>query len=496
MVEGLMRASELIDGLPIEVLDGDFEVTGVTHDSRRVEDGDLFVALVGERFDGRAFVAQARERGAVGVLSIGNPPASYDGPWLRASDPRSMMGHLAARLNDHPDRRLVMVGVTGTNGKSTTVALTASILEAAGLPAAAIGTLGFHFGELSLDSARTTPEATDLYPMLRRVAEAGGRAAAMEVSSHALALDRATGLRFDVAVFTNLSRDHFDFHDGFEDYFAAKRKLFSQLKSGGRAVVNFEDAYGRRLADELTREGVEVVTFGEGSQADVSVQTADLSITGSEIVFDTPRGPLAVSSSLRGRFNLLNMLAAVAVAEALELAPADAARGIRQLAPVAGRLEPIERGQDFPVFVDYAHTDAALAVSLRSLREIAGGRKIACVFGCGGDRDPGKRVLMGRAVGELADMPIVTSDNPRREDPLEIIASVKQGLEQSGNESFRVIPDRRQAIERAIAMADDNWVVLVTGKGHELGQDIGTEVRPFSDHEELSRALAARRGAS
>ncbi len=487
-----MRASELIRGLPIEARDVDFEVTGLMHDSRRVKAGDLFVALVGERFDGRAFVGEARERGAVGVLSVGEAPAGFEGPWLRTGDPRAMMAPLSARLHEHPDRRLLMVGVTGTNGKSTVCALVASILSHAKLPAATIGTLGFQFGELSASSPRTTPEATDLYPLLTRVIEDGGRAAVMEVSSHALALERATSLEFDVAVFTNLSRDHFDFHRGFEDYFAAKRRLFAQLKPAGRAVVNLDDPYGRELRDQITREGREVLTFGEGSGADVSVIEAGLSIDRTTARLQTPRGELALSSSLRGRFNLLNVLAAVAVGEALALAPKSIGAGIEALGPVVGRLEPVDCGQPFPAFIDYAHTDAALRASLGSLREIASGRKIVCVFGCGGDRDPGKRALMGQVVGELADLPIVTSDNPRREDPMQIIAAVKEGLERSGNQAYRVVPDRREAIRRAVSVADEGWVVLVAGKGHEQGQEVGSEVRQLSDHQELKRALEAK----
>lgn len=493
MVHEVMRASELIRGLPIEVLEQDFEITGVTHDSRKVRSGDLFVALVGDRFDGRAFVVEARARGAAGVLSVGDPPAEYDGPWLRAGDPRTAMGLLAARFHQHPDRDLVMVGVTGTNGKSTVIALVASMLESAGRSTGTVGTLGHRFGDVAIEAGRTTPEATDLFPLLHDIVELGGHAVVMEVSSHALALGRAAGVGFDVAAFTNLSRDHFDFHGGFEDYFAAKRQLFDQLKPDGHAVLNLDDSHGRKLAEELAARSVAITTFGERN-ADVSVIGAALSIEGIEATFHTPRGDLSVSSSLRGRFNLFNLSAAVACGEALELETEAIVEGLERLGPVAGRLEPVDCGQRFPVFVDYAHTDAALAASLRSVREIAAGRKIVCVFGCGGDRDSGKRVLMGRAAGELADLPIVTSDNPRREDPLAIIAAVEEGLEQSGNDFYRVIPDRREAIARAVSIADEGWLVLVAGKGHEEGQIIGDEVRPFSDRDELIAALEASLG--
>ena len=493
MVPEVMRASELIRGLPIESLERDFEITGVTHDSRKVRDGDLFVALVGDRFDGRAFVAEAKARGAAGVLSVGNPPAEYDGPWLRAGDPRAAMGLLAARLHQHPDRNLVMVGITGTNGKSTVLALVAAMLESAGHSTGTIGTLGHRFGNLEIEAGRTTPEATDLYPLLHDIVERGGHAMVMEVSSHALALERVAGLGFDVAVFTNLSRDHFDFHRGFEDYYAAKRRLFDQLKPGGRAVLNRDDPYGRRLVADLEARSVAVITFGE-RDAGVSVVGATVTIEGIRATLETPRGELAVASRLLGHFNLLNLLAAVACGEALELDRGAIIEGVRRLGPVAGRLEAVDCGQPFPVFVDFAHTDAALAASLGSLREIASGRKIVCVFGCGGDRDPGKRTLMGRVAGELADLPIVTSDNPRREDPMAIIAAVEQGLEQSGNEAYRVVPDRHEAIARAVAIADEGWLVVVAGKGHEEGQIIGDEVRPFSDRDELIAALEARFG--
>ncbi len=513
MIE-LMRAADLIAGLPIGASETDFEITGVQHDSRRVHPGDLFVALVGERFDGRAFVDDALARGASGVLTSGARPSGVRAPWLVTEDPRSVLGPLAARLAGHPDRELTLVGITGTNGKSTVTALVAAVLEAGGRATGSLGTLGFRFGtETSATSERTTPEATELVPWLREVRDRGADAVVMEVSSHALAFDRVAGLEFDLAVFTNLSRDHFDFHAGFEDYFAAKRQLFERLKSSGSAVVNVADAYGRRLAAELTAEWTgevvselvaaptdlgtptasesgrpeTLVTYGSGG--DVSVVEATLDLDGIRARLETPAGVLEISSTLRGRYNLENLLASAACGVALGI-EVDAVRaGLEVVGPLPGRLEPVEHGQEFPVFVDYAHTDAALAATLRSLRELAPDRRILCVFGCGGDRDPGKRPLMGRAVGELADLPIVTTDNPRSEDPLAIIAAVETGLKQSGSREYRVVPDRREAIRRALAVADGASLVLVAGKGHEQGQDVGGEVLPFSDLEEIRLAL-------
>jgi UDP-N-acetylmuramoyl-L-alanyl-D-glutamate--2,6-diaminopimelate ligase len=486
---GTMNLMQLIAQLPITgELAADAEVTGITHDSRQVSAGDLFVAMVGERFDGRVFARQAAERGAVAALGSGEAPAGLEIPWLRTESPRAILGPLASRLYGHPDRELLTVGITGTNGKSTTVALVAAILDAAGRPAGRIGTLGYRFRDLEIEGERTTPEASDLFRSLRRMRDAGAESLVMEVSSHALAMERVEGMGFDVAVFTNLTRDHFDFHHGFEDYYAAKRRLFDQLDEGGRAVVNVDDPYGRRLAHELPG----VLTFGSG--AAVEALASELDSGGIRARFCTPRGEFDARSPLLGRFNLENLTAAVAAAEALELPHEAIVEGLAGVAPLPGRMEPVEAGQDFPVLIDYAHTDAALAAAVRSLRSFAQG-KVLLVFGCGGDRDAGKRVLMGRVAGELADLPIVTSDNPRGEDPLTIITAVEQGLKQSGNEAYRVVPDRREAIRRAVAHADAGWSVLVAGKGHEEVQLIGEEALPFSDRDELRRALEERIGA-
>jgi UDP-N-acetylmuramoyl-L-alanyl-D-glutamate--2,6-diaminopimelate ligase len=492
-----MRLSELLQRCGLAAPQGnsgDPEIRGVAHDSRAVEPGDLFVALVGQKFDGRAFAGQAVAQGAVAVLGPlpeGGAPAGLGVSWVAAAEPRAQLGPLAAEVYDHPDRELILAGVTGTNGKSTVATLIAAILDAAGIPAGFVGTLGYRFGALSFPGGRTTPEASDLFRTLRRMRDAGARGVAMEVSSHALDIGRVKGAQFDVGVFTNLTRDHLDFHPDMESYFAAKRRLFDLLKPGGHAVVNLDDPYGRRLAAEIPN----AVTFGSrGTGAHVEVVESSLDAAGTHATLRTPRGELRFSSPLLGLYNLANLLAAAAAAEALGLPQAAIVQAFAAQRPVPGRMEPVDRGQPFPVFVDYAHTDAALEAALRSAREMEGIRSVAVVFGCGGDRDRGKRPLMGKVAGELADLPIATSDNPRSEDPLAILAAIEEGLQASGNTGYRLIPDRREAIREALAAAGPGWAVLVAGKGHERDQEIAGRKIPFSDFEEIEKALEERFG--
>ena len=490
-----MRLSELVRGFAITGDPGsDPEVTGVAHDSRTVERGDLFVAFAGQRFDGRAFAAAAVAKGTVAV--VGSEPDEVNEaapglvvPWLVTADPRAVLGPLAARAYGHPDRELILAGVTGTNGKSTVATLLTAILDAAGHPAGFLGTLGYRFRDHPYAGGHTTPEASDLFRILRRMRDDGAAAVAMEVSSHALAMGRVAGAAFDTAVFTNLTRDHLDYHRDFDDYFAAKRKLFDLLKPGARPAVNVDDPYGRQLAAEMP----DALTFGE--RGEVSARDVAVTATGTRGILLTPRGEVPFASPLLGRYNLSNLLAAAAGAETLGLPHAAVAAAFAGQRPVPGRMEPVDRGQPFPVFVDYAHTDAALDAALRSAREIAAGGRVAVVFGCGGDRDPGKRPLMGRVAGELADLVIATSDNPRSEDPLAILAAVEEGLRQSGNAGYRLVPDRRAAIRAALAAAGPGWVVLVAGKGHEREQIVGNERLPFSDLEEIGKALEERFGS-
>ncbi len=486
-----MRLHELLVELPARLPLENPQVKGIRIDSRRVEPGDLFVAIVGERFDGRTFAAEAASRGAVAVLGPGPAAAGVQVPWVEVEEPRRWLGPVASRLYGYPHERLKLVGITGTNGKSTVAAIVARMLEANGQPTGILGTLGYHFGKIAYTAARTTPEACDVFRTLEEMRAGGAQAAVMEVSSHALALGRVAGARYDLALFTNLTRDHFDFHRDLESYFAAKRGLFDMLKPRGRPVVSIADDYGRRLAAELDN----AVTFGPGG--DVSAGEVELSFDGIRGSIATPRGELRFESRLIGRYNLENLVAAVAAAEALGLDHEAVAAGISRQPTLSGRLESMDCGQPYPVLIDYAHTPGALEAALRSVAELTD-RRIALVFGCGGDRDRGKRPIMGQIAGKLAALPVVTSDNPRGEDPQAILSAVEEGLKDSGNRDYRMMPERREAIWRAVAVAaaGDDWLVMVAGKGHEAFQLVAGKRSAFSDREELHQAIRETRGGS
>jgi UDP-N-acetylmuramoyl-L-alanyl-D-glutamate--2,6-diaminopimelate ligase len=467
-------------GGTIHAADPDTMVTGaVEFDSRKVGPGGLFVALSGERADGHDFAADAVDRGAAALvcersLGLGVPEVIVD-------DARAAMGPAAARFYGDPTAELDVVGITGTNGKTTTAFLVRHLLEAGGVQTGLLGTVKRVVGGVEEQVERTTPEAIDLQATFRRMLDAGDRACAMEVSSHALELGRADAIQFACRVFTNLTQDHLDFHGTMDAYYAAKRRLFDQP---GPAVVNVDDDYGRRLAAELG----EVVTFGIEREADYRARDVRFDVSGAWFTCETPDGPLELESPLPGLFNVQNVLGAVAVARILGVELSAVAEALRSVGRVPGRFEPVDEGQDFGVLVDYAHTPDSLENVLRAARGITRNR-LHVVFGAGGDRDRGKRPLMGRAASELADRVIVTSDNPRNEDPETILDQVMEG---TGDGAEREL-DRRRAIGLAIESAESGDVVVIAGKGHEQGQEFERgRKEPFDDVTVAREALRER----
>jgi len=477
------------------------DVVDLAYDSRTVQPGTLFFCVPGEKVDGHEFGAAAVEAGA-GALVV-ERELELDVPQLVVADARAAMAPVAARFFGDPTAELKVAGITGTNGKTTTAFLLREILEAAGVRCGLLGTVKQVVGGVEEPVERTTPEAIDLQRTFRRMLDGGDAACAMEVSSHALALHRADAIRFDVALFTNLTQDHLDFHADMEDYFRAKRLLFETEPE--TAIVNVDDPYGRRLAGEF-----ECVTFSAGgAEADLRASEVRLGAAGSEFVVQGSTGPrerseriswpvggeLRVVTSLVGEFNVANALAALAAAVALGIEPEAAAEGLAQAAPPPGRLEPIDEGQRFAVLVDYAHTPDSLENVLRAAREMTPGRVIS-VFGAGGDRDRGKRPLMGRAGVANSDLAVITSDNPRSEYPDAIVAEVAEGAKEGGEVELEV--DRREAIALALGEARPGDVVVIAGKGHEQGQEFedGRKV-PFDDRdvarEELRRLLGEGR---
>jgi UDP-N-acetylmuramoyl-L-alanyl-D-glutamate--2,6-diaminopimelate ligase len=478
-------------------------VTGVAHDSRAVSPGTVFVAIRGQRADGAEFAAQAIARGAAAVVAETPASATIAVPWLRTSDARLALAELASVFYGQPSHELTVVGVTGTNGKTTTTYLLASVFGAAGLPCGRLGTVTFRTGpagEDERDASHTTPESSELQRLLREMKDRGCAACAMEVSSHALVLQRVAYLRFAGAIFTNLTRDHLDFHGDMQHYFEAKRRLFEMLPAGAPAIVNVDDPRGADLGRSLPR----VLTYGISRPADIRATSIHSSFEGLAFEVETPRGPISVRSPLVGRPNVYNILGVVGAAIALDLPSPAIEVGIAQLDRVPGRFQVVsDDADDVGVVVDYAHTDDALKNLLETARPLTRGRLIT-VFGCGGDRDRSKRPLMGAVAARLSDLVVLTSDNPRSEDPGRIIEEIKLGIVPPADPSAPKRPatplvihvDRRVAIEQAIRNAKAGDLVLVAGKGHEKYQVIGSRTLPFDDVEVARTALSQRRAAS
>jgi UDP-N-acetylmuramyl-tripeptide synthetase len=476
------------------VLEGDehAEVYDVTHDSRQAGPGLLFVAIRGEKSDGNRFAADVLKRGAVGVVSERERPENFGGGWIRVADARHALALAAAEVHHHPSRELKLVGITGTNGKTTTAYLIASVVEAAGVPSALISTVEYRVAGERRAALHTTPEASDVERLLRRAVNAGCRVAVMEASSQALDLRRCDALRYEVAAFTNLTRDHLDYHGTMETYFAAKRRLFdgSLGEPPRTSVINVDDEYGARLDEELARAGRRVLRYALDGEAEVMARDVQFSFEGTRMTLVTPDTQREVVSPLVGRPHVYNILTAAACAHALELGVDATVAALATCVGAPGRFERVPHAGDFAVVVDYAHTDDALRNVLRTAREVARGRVIT-VFGCGGDRDRTKRVPMGEAAASLSDVVIATSDNPRTEDPEAILREMEEGLRASNRPYLKII-DRREAIFRAVAEARAGDIVLIAGKGHEDYQIVGTEKRHFDDREVAREALTAR----
>ena len=475
------------------------EVSSLAYDSRRVRPGTLFFCVTGFQRDGHDFASEAVERGAVALVV--ERPLGLGVPEVLVDSARAAMGPAAARFYGDPTQELRVVGITGTNGKTTTAFLVRALAEAMGDACGLMGTVKSVIGGVEHEVTRTTPEAIDLQGDFRAMLDAGDRACAMEVSSHALELRRTDGIRYAAAVFTNLTQDHLDFHPTMEDYFQAKRRLFTGSEPDTppppTRVVNVDDAYGQRLAAELNG----AITFALDGDADYAARDVRMTFAGCELTLDTPAGSRPLTLPLPGRFNVSNALAALAAVhtlwgageEALDVLIGALQSGVR----VPGRFEPVDEGQDFAALVDYAHTPDSLENVLRAARELAGasgGTRVLCAFGAGGDRDRGKRPLMGEIAARLAEVVVVTSDNPRSEDPEAIIAEILAGAQRAerppGALAVEAITDRREAIARAVGFARPGDVLVVAGKGHEQGQEFaGARKVPFDDVTVVREAL-------
>lgn len=492
-----MQLKTLLAATPVREIIGpvDRAVESIAYDSRRVQRDGLFVALRGEKSDGHDFIGQAIEKGATVILAerAENPAVTgHRATRVLVENTRSGMADLSARFFNYPARKLKLAGVTGTNGKTTTTFLIKHICEKAGVRCGLLGTVRYEIGERVLPAARTTPESLDLQELLAQMRDAGCKAAAMEVSSHALAQERVRDLEWDAAVFTNLTQDHLDFHGTMENYFEAKAKLFTQLPQQERkkkpvAIINIDDRYGQKLAARIAKK-VSVVTFGTGLQADYRASNYRMEFGGTSYQLDARGKSYLVRVPLIGRFNVANSIAALAAANGLGVNLREAIHSLAKSPQVPGRLEMVPAKRQFQVFVDYAHTPDALVNVIKTLRELEP-RKLIVVFGCGGNRDREKRPLMGQVVDQNADFAIITSDNPRKEDPDEIIAGVEEGFRGT---HFEKISDRAAAIARAIELAQPRDIVLIAGKGHENYQEFADHTVPFEDIQVARRAIENR----
>ena len=488
-----MKLSEVFQGAEVSLPSGanGTEIRQVACDSRKVQSGALFFALHGAKADGNMFIQDALKRGAAAIASEAAAPSAIPAgvAWIQVREARKALAITAANFFGHPANALQLVAVTGTNGKTTTTSVVDAIVKAGGAKTGLFGTIAYHTPLGNYPAPNTTPESVDLQGFLAEIRDAGGNYAVLEASSHSLAMDRLWGCHFQAAVFTNLTREHMDYHKTFEDYFAAKKRLFEGTGAGApeAAVLNTDDEFGKRLAGLAKR----TVTYGLDSGADITTKKFQLTFDGLSFTAHTPNGKVHVVSRLVGRINVYNLLAAIGAAQALGLSNEVIENGIRNLESVSGRFQRIDLGQPFFVVVDYAHTDDALENLIRTARELNPKGRIITLFGCGGLKDRTKRPVMGEVTGRLSDLTILSSDNPRTEDPLKIISDIIVGLQKTAGK-YLIEPDREKAIGVAMDEARAGDIVLLAGKGHENYQILADRTLDFDDREMARRALRAR----
>jgi UDP-N-acetylmuramoyl-L-alanyl-D-glutamate--2,6-diaminopimelate ligase len=474
-----MKLSDVLANVPGVTLCGSPEenIRGISYSSKAVQPGDLFVALKGEKADGYDFVGEALARGAIAILSEREKPDNFQKTWIQVCNPRIALALCASNLYAHPSEKLTVVGITGTKGKTTITYILEEILKKANLKTGVIGTIAYRRPGIEIGAERTTPEAPDLQRMMREMVDSGVTHCVMEVSSHSLELNRVTGIDFNLTVFTNLSGEHLDYHQTMDKYFESKKKLFLIPSRKKMAVINCDDPWGQKLLSELKMGGI---TYGTAQTAMIRAEAFSFFQEGLEMTVKYGGGKMSVSSHLLGTPNMYNILASIASALVLNVPVHSIKEGIAALKGVPGRFEKIENALGYNIFVDYAHTDDALKNLLETAKELNYGR-IILVFGAGGDRDRQKRPRMGEVAGQLADWTILTSDNPRTEDPMAILRDIEEGIKKTGPDKYELEPDRKSAIHKALSVAEKGNCVLVAGKGHEDYQVLKDTVIPFND---------------